>query len=70
MQNDFCTYVERAENPKNALKVLKIVIMILREDVNNIWVCVVSAGLLKMLSKPGHIIFEIMWKVRDLFKCF
>ena len=40
------------------------------EDVNNIWVCVVSAGLLKMLSKPGHIIFEIMWKVRDLFKCF
>ena len=29
-----------------------------------------SVGLLKMLSKLRHIIFAIMWKVWDSFKCF
>ena len=32
--------------------------------------CVESAGLLKMLSKPRHTIFAIMWKVWDSLKCF
>ena len=56
--------------PKNAFQMLKILIMIMPEDVKNNWVCLESAGLLKMLLKNRHIIFAIMLKVWDFFKCF